>query len=103
MVPLSNVVMRSRFSFSSFSLSLTALELEKLVFFSPPAPAPVRYSCAIVWEPEPAGVQPNAPLISLFVRGSARAYQLWYNIFSLTTNQHQPGLSAQKPTSEQAK
>ena len=33
---------------------------------------------------------------------STRAYQPWYNIFSLTTNQYQPGLLVQKPTSEPA-
>ena len=33
---------------------------------------------------------------------SVRAYQPANSVFSLTTNQHQSGLSAQKPTSKQA-
>jgi len=43
-ISCSDTVHRSRFSLSSFSLSLTASEPEKLVFLAPPAPAPVRYS-----------------------------------------------------------
>ena len=47
-ISYSDTVHQSRFSLSSFPLSLTAPEPEKLVFFSPPAPAPVHYSCITV-------------------------------------------------------
>ena len=61
LISCSVTVHRSRFSLSSFPFSLTVPEPEKLVFFASPAPAPARYSCATVWESEPAGARPNAP------------------------------------------
>ena len=62
-IPCSDTVHRSRFPLFSFSLSLTAPEPENLVFFSPLAPAPTRYSCATVWgqsRREPGQTRPKA-------------------------------------------
>jgi hypothetical protein len=44
---------------SFFLVSLTTPEPEKLVFWAPPAPAPVCYSDATVEEPEPVRALPK--------------------------------------------